>query len=598
MIVLLKSVDEPAAVKDGVLLTKKDLCRMAHSWKRSITASKTRRLLLFAEDSVDVLAACLGAWSAGVPTVMLPEASARFARAMAEDGLILDGDCCALQSSGFAGLPTIAPEYDSSAADEDAEVDENADLIVLFTSGSTGRAKLVAKKISQMKAEAEAARTILSDCFTEGRLVEVASTATHQHMYGLSFRFFAPLLIPNALVTNRRLHLAEDVLGGLSAAAASGRRAFLVSTPTHLERITKYADSIPDSIKPCGILSATAPLSNAAASRSRDVFGVDPIEILGSTEIGAMAFRRRSANEDGRWSPFPGLKLSIEDEDGRCRSSGRGRLVLEGDQIYSGFEASADIVELDSGKFMLCGRADRIVKIEGKRFSLDRIESELMKLGVMQARALLVPSRSGRSELCCVLVPTNELSEKILSSGKSSWVRSAKSILSRKLSSLEVPRRYRFASRLPTDESGAQKVTAASLSRLFAESRPDWVPVCDVTADGARTIKAQAVLAPALPWFSGHFESLPILPGVAQLLLAERLFKEYVPTHCSASRIRGLKFKAPIKPEALVELTLSFPVEASDSSSIPLSFEWRSINNGERTSHSSGKIILDDWSRK
>lgn len=598
MITLLRALDEPAAVQDGVLLSKREVCRRALGWKRALEASCVRRLLVFSEDSVDALAACLGSWSAGIPTLILPEASARFSRAAADDGLILDGDCCALQAAGFGGLPTINPACAGLGEARDLLADEDSELVVLFTSGSTGRAKLVFKRLSQMKAEAQAAQTLLEEYFAGDVLVEVASTATHQHMYGFSFRFFAPLFIPNAVATNRRLHLPEDVLKGLKDAACAGRRAFLVTTPTHLERIAGYVEALDEAIRPVGVLSATAPLSEAAADSARSILGSAPLEILGSTETGAMAYRLRAGGSQEKWLPFPGMKLRVQTDEGIMSENGRGRLILEGAQIYSGIEASSDVVELDAGEFTLSGRADRIVKIEGKRFSLDRIEAELVKLGARSARAILVKNRSGRSELSCVIVPNEELASKVLAAGKAAWVRNAKATLARTLSTLEVPRRYRFAPRLPSEESGAQKVTASSLSKLFDEARPDWVPALDQTAAGVRTIKARTVLSPKLVWFQGHFDSIPILPGVAQLLLAERLFKEYVPTTCSPSRVRSLKFKAPLKPGAAVELTISFPAESENSALIPLLFEWSSIKDEKKISHSSGKIILEDWSRR
>lgn len=598
MLELIKAVDEPAAVDGGKLITKREICRLALGWKRAVEASSARRLLVFSEDSLDALAACLGAWSSGVPTVLLPEASVRFARAMLEDGLILEGDFCALQAAGFGGLPAIEPFSAAPEEAQDIAADEESDLIILFTSGSTGRAKLVPKRLEQMKAEADAASSLLAEFFPKDELVEVASTATHQHMYGLSFRLFAPLFIPNALLTSRRLHLPEDVVNGIRQAASAGRRAFLVTTPTHLERISGYADAFTAEARPSGVLSATAPLSEAAAAAARGMFGVDPMEILGSTETGAMAYRRRAGGSGEKWRPFPGMKICVESESGVRSTHGRGRLVLEGPQIRSGIETTSDLADLASGEFALSGRADRIIKIEGKRFSLNRIESALIDLGAQRARALLIKNRSGRSELCCVLVPGGKLASEVLRTGKTSWVKSAKKQLAQTLSSLEIPRRYRLAARLPSEESGAQKVTASSLSKLFDDTRPDWVPVLDQTADGVRTVKARAVLSPSLAWFRGHFDSLPILPGVAQLLLAERLFKEHAPTPRSPSRIKNLKFKSPIKPGTVVELAVSFPADAEASDSTPLSFEWSSVKDGEKISHSSGKIILEDWSRR
>ena len=106
-----------------------------------------------------------------------------------------------------------------------------------------------------------------------------------------------------------------------------------------------------------------------SVSLSKDVFGVDVTEIYGSTEAGAMAYRRRSENQ--LWTRLSVVKLKV-DENGsiECCSGYTGENVW----IHVG-----DVVNMKNGdEFELLGREDSIVKIEGKRISVQQIDRQIL----------------------------------------------------------------------------------------------------------------------------------------------------------------------------------------------------------------------------
>lgn len=57
-------------------------------------------------------------------------------------------------------------------------------------------------------------------------------------------------------------------------------------------------------------------------------------------------------------------------------------------------------------------------------------------------------------------------------------------------------------------------------------------------------------------FFKGHFEGMPILPGVVQLFYANWFAKLAFGIDCSQGQIRRVKFSNIIKPLEIVELEL------------------------------------------
>ena len=102
---------------------------------------------------------------------------------------------------------------------------------------------------------------------------------------------------------------------------------------------------------------------------------------MGSSESGGIAWRKRSVEADGRitgtgYRPLPATQFRIENS----------LLVIKSPQLSTDdWETTADMVSLnaDGDTFTLLGRADRIVKIEGKRVSLKTVENALLATGLV-----------------------------------------------------------------------------------------------------------------------------------------------------------------------------------------------------------------------
>lgn len=54
--------------------------------------------------------------------------------------------------------------------------------------------------------------------------------------------------------------------------------------------------------------------------------------------------------------------------------------------------------------------------------------------------------------------------------------------------------------------------------------------------------------------FAGHFPGHPVLPGVAQILMAQMTLEDAMGRPIIISSINQAKFMAPVEPEAVIEL--------------------------------------------
>lgn len=607
-----------AAVRaDGSEMTDEDFLAEAAAWRegfrqasRGLTElSRPRRVVLYAEDCAAFLPALFGAWAAGVETVLpgdaLPGTLARMRQAgiiePKKDFLALDAAALAAgpEGDGFAIASPADECLDGLSGEPFEALDDDAPLCSLFTSGTTGEAKRVPKRLGQLFLEAEGIAEAFADAgLSLDRTTLVMSTVTQQHIYGILFRALWPLLDEQAAVFGPRLHFPESLADALQTAALDGRGAVLISSPAHLRRYDDpelFAGSL-GAVK--AVASSAGALDLAGAIRSKEAFGCFPLEVLGSTETGGIARRQRRMKagfetaplsevsvETPRWRPMPYVDVAVPGLTGGYAKSGTGILLVHARHLATrGWEGGADRIELAAdGTFELLGRADRIVKIEGKRASLAEVETALLETGLFSEAKVFAESRRGREELAAVVVPGEAAKRDLLANGKAAFLMALRRRLAPRLPSVLIPRRWRFVDALPANAQG--KVTQAALSALFDPRRPEWLAAGDaLSPEGERTVTLQMRLMPSLAWFEGHFPEAPILPGVAQLLLVQRALGEF----CAESRaearrfsapaaVKNLKFRQMTRPGAVMALTLSFASNAPSR----VKFAWERLEKIE-----------------
>ena len=344
-------------------------------WQAGFRARAGDTWALHFDDAARFAAALYGAWHAG-KTVVLP-------------GDALAGTQARLrtQVDGFAGdwqqsdlpLPEQATDADAQAL----PLDVDATRLIVFTSGSTGEPVAIQKRLRQLDAEVHALESALGEGLEE---VAVHGTVSHQHIYGLLFRVLWPLAAGRAIVP--RAFFPEDLL-----AAMEGRDAVLVASPAHLKRLPAQLSWASLHGRLRAVFSSGGALPADAAHDTARLLGVPPTEILGSSETGGIAWRRWNT-EQPAWTPLPGVDWRVQD----------GVLEVHSPHLAeAAWWRSQDRAEPDdAGGFRLLGRADRIVKVEERRVSLEALERQIQAHPpVKEARVLLLGG--ARSALAAVV---------------------------------------------------------------------------------------------------------------------------------------------------------------------------------------------------
>ena len=249
-------------------------------------------------------------------------------------------------------------------------------VAVLFTSGSTGRAKAVPKSFRNFVGEA---RSLDKTFRTPADRIRVVTTLPFEHMYGYMYGFFWPRLCgldaPDSRLTLPAALTKELQLSDLPV--------WLVTTPLHLNA---FAETGLRTDKVTRVFSATSVLSPALAADARRCFGVAVTDIYGSTETGTIA-SRQMPNEDDLWQCIPGRSL-IQSDDGRVQLD-----CVD----FSEPEFLNDVLEMSSPRqFRVLGRSADLVKVAGKRTSLGALNAALLAAPGVRDGSFWVPDQQAQ----------------------------------------------------------------------------------------------------------------------------------------------------------------------------------------------------------
>lgn len=545
---LLRTEPERAVALDPAL-NHTQLRDAALSLAAGLQARGVRHVAVHLEDAADLAIALLGAWRAGV-RVLLPADL----QAQTRQRWTADVDLWLTDQPG-----DTHPNDVQQAPMEAAELDLDHCWLSLCTSGSSGEPKRIEKTLRQLSNEVHALEQLWGADL--GPACMIGSVAA-QHIYGLLFRVLWPLCAGRPFV-RRQLAFPEDL-----QRASREQPAFTwVASPALLKRM---GDNLDWPALSCvrRVFSSGGALPPEAAQSLQQRLGQWPTEIFGSSETGGIAWRQG----DGLWQPFAGVELS-QDSD--------GALLIASPYLPAGhMEHTADAARIAAdGRFELLGRLDRIVKLEEKRISLPMLEQALMAHDwVSEARLGVVQEK--RASLGALLVLSENGLHALRNLGRRAVTEGLRRHLSEHCETLALPRRWRWLRQLPLNAQG--KLPQAEVEALLMAPRPKTPDVLEqVETDGEWNL--QLVVPADLAYFSGHFPTAPVLPGVVQVDWALSLGRQLMDLPPRFVGMEVLKFQQLVRPGDEIQLHLRFDRERGK-----LYFAYRN----DTAACSSGRIVL------
>lgn len=428
---------------------------------------------------------------------------------------------------------------------------------VFFTSGSTAEPKPIPKTLALIEAEITIQEPLWQKHIPNG--ARIVGLVSHQHIYGLIFRIVWPVMTGRIFTADPAPYW-EMMQGDIGAGDV------LITSPAHLKNLHPDLADVP---RPSLIFSSGGPLDLAAATETTAMLGTCPTEIYGSTETGGIAHRQQTG-DDCPWRPLPGVEVALNDSGClRVRAA-----HIAGDDWYQ----TEDIAVIDdaTGSFTLHGRADRVVKVEGKRISLGAVERHLRQSHLVEDALALIPDENDRRlGVVAVLSPAGR--EMLSDIGRFRMGRQLRREIAKFEDDAALPQRWRFVDRLPSDSQGKRPLHL--LRALFADMEPVTPEIVIQNRDDD-LVNLALHLPKDLFYFRGHFPGMPILPGVVQLHWAVDQAATLFDVPVTIGEVTQLKYRKPITPGSTVMLELD-----CDRDNAKIKFRYHSDAEGD---HSSG----------
>ncbi|MCM8542540.1 MAG: AMP-binding protein, partial [Lentisphaeraceae bacterium] len=432
----------------------------------------------------------------------------------------------------------------------------------LFTSGSTGERKEIRKSLSQFNEEI----SVLNQQWPFPETQSIISSVSHQHIYGLLFKVLWPL-------ASKRPFLVQDCLfeDELNSTFTSFPDSILISCPAHLDAMVKFPEQ--DFLQNRHVFSSGAPLSSTTAKEIKSISGNSPVEVFGSTETGGIAWRKQSESTD--WILFD--KVQISNDENKTLSVKSPFCEIQNEWYETG-----DKVEiLDEKTFSHLGRKDRIVKVSGKRLSLDEMESKIKNSSfVEECKIVLVSenSQTARESTAAILILTSKGSETLQKIGRRKFALIIKTELKNFYTAVLIPRFWRYVDSFPVNSQGKLESALLDLFLLGFDENENRHPELKSITKSPDECILKITVPTNCDFFEGHFPETPILPGVGQIFWAQ-LYSKKLFSFNKVIGIKKLKFHHIIQPGEVCELILK-----QNGDSIQFSF-----SKGEKT-FSSGFI--------
>jgi oxalate---CoA ligase len=399
-------------------------------------------------------------------------------------GVAVDGGRLAIAADNIGSgpvvdLPTPRPPTPGDVA------------LVLHTSGTTSRPKLVPLTHANLMASAAAISTTLR-LEPSDRCCNVMPLF---HIHGLVAALLASLHAGGSVITTPGF-FAPDVAGWIDRGAATWFTAVPTMHQALIERFRQDPASRP-ATQLRFVRSSSASLPPVVLEGMEAALGCPLVEAYGMTEAAhQMACNPLPPGErrPGAVGPAAGPELAIMDGDGRLLPTGEiGEVVIRGANVTSGYlhnpEANAgaftdgwfrtgDQGRLDTdGYLWLTGRLKELINRGGEKISPREVDEALLAHpAVQQAVTFAVPdARLGEQVAAAV----------VLRPGADASERELRELVGERLAPHKVPRRVVLVGSIPLGPSG--KLQRIGLSDVLGLTDLDGTPSGQGTSDGDPT---------------------------------------------------------------------------------------------------------------
>ncbi|MBE7636519.1 AMP-binding protein [Sneathiella sp. P13V-1] len=569
----------PAVIhRNNRITSRRQLFKAAETLSEQIAG---KRVCIFCTSSALEAVAILAAIKGNAPSVYPATNQEGALREIADSFDILLTDETSPPDINHIRLSDDILQNDGEVSPQAEPVPQNYTM-TFYTSGSTGKPKEVKKYIYQKD------REIAYWEQSHGANVagaEVHATASHQHIYGLMFRLLWPLCSGRPFHADTAKNWDE-----IDEITSAERPFILVTSPTHLCRLSPLETGNLN-INPKLMLSAGGFLPPENAAKATKLLNAPILEIYGSTETGAIA-NRFNSGENENWSKLDGVGLRLDEQGCLIVNT---LLLPDGEGDFK----TGDIAKLHTeDEFTLLGRADRIVKVEGKRVSLPRLEGILSEHPWIEDVHVQLLS-SGKRSLAAVATISTEGQDFLYRNGRFRTGRVFEDHLKQFEDAVSVPKRWRFVGRIPRNQQS--KIMPSDIEKIFEANESAMpAPRSKFTNTRFEEISQQVSeneieivlnLPADLDYFQGHFTDTPILPGVVQIHWAAEQIAKHFAIKGNPTKIDKLKFKKLIFPETEVQFLLTRKSETK------FSFHFQSRrSDGSSEEHSSGLLSYPEAS--
>lgn len=557
--------DRAQALRGDQGLSWGQWCHRVGQWRALLASESGKTWALYHSDAFEFSAILFALWASGKVACVPGSNQALVASSL---GGRVAGFIGELDSPpGERRL--VAPEAGASGIDAELELDRDQPALEIFTSGSSGEPQAIEKKLYQLSEEVSNLEYLWGELAENAAIV---GTVSHHHIYGLLFRVLWPLAAAHCFDSG-----TSDYLEALNRRPSGWDKLVLISSPSHLTRIPEATNWANFASRCRAIFSSGAPLPLSASLNAAHLLAQVPIEVFGSSETGGIAYRQQTADRNVPWQPVPRVEVAVDEATACLKIRSPYLPPMSSSEWY----LTSDKVLVNDGQFELQGRADQIVKIEGKRVSLTEMEARLQSNPLVANARLVVLTRK-RTEIAAVVVLNEAGAAQLVSEGRRAVNGNLSVFLLQQFERPVIPRRWRYPVELPVDKQG--KVSQANLAAMFADtqaSRPRLPDIVEVQEKGSGA-KLRLHIPPDLFYFQGHFPVAAILPGVVQIHWARHYGEKLLGFAGDFSHMEAVKFQHVVTPSQEVMLELD-----CDAIKGKLSFRYYSDSGP----HASGRIV-------